>query len=121
MNNMRETLINQLTKEEYDLIVSLGKGEEKLPRYFFLSETESFESGEYYTIYTHTYNGIKRNGYHFYNQLEIGDNLIFYNKYEDQSVVGIGEVSRHIHEKPPIPGEQIVLPLKYIMISILLQ
>ena len=30
MNNMRETLINQLTKEEYDLIVSLGKGEEKL-------------------------------------------------------------------------------------------
>ena len=44
MNNMRETLINQLTKEEYDLIVSLGKGEEKLPRYFFLSETESFES-----------------------------------------------------------------------------
>lgn len=104
MNNMRETLINQLTKEEYDLIVSLGKGEEKLPRYFFLSETESFESGEYYTIYTHTYNGIKRNGYHFYNQLEIGDNLIFYNKYEDQSVVGIGEVSRHIHEKPPIPG-----------------
>ena len=104
MNNMRETLINQLTKEEYDLIVSLGKGEEKLPRYFFLSETESFESGEYYTIYTHTYNGIKHNGYHFYNQLEIGDNLIFYNKYEDQSVVGIGEVSRHIHEKPPIPG-----------------
>ncbi|MCE0455433.1 EVE domain-containing protein [Staphylococcus haemolyticus] len=104
MNNMRETLINQLTKEEYDLIVSLGKGEVKLPRYFFLSETESFESGEYYTIYTHTYNGIKRNGYHFYNQLEIGDNLIFYNKYEDQSVVGIGEVSRHIHEKPPIPG-----------------
>lgn len=104
MNNMRETLINQLTKEEYDLIVSLGKGELKLPRYFFLSETESFESGEYYTIYTHTYNGIKRNGYHFYNQLEIGDNLIFYNKYEDQSVVGIGEVSRHIHEKPPIPG-----------------
>ncbi|MDT0723952.1 EVE domain-containing protein [Staphylococcus haemolyticus] len=104
MNNMRETLINQLTKEEYELIVSLGKGEVKLPRYFFLSETESFESGEYYTIYTHTYNGIKRNGYHFYNQLEIGDNLIFYNKYENQSVVGIGEVSRHIHEKPPIPG-----------------
>ncbi|MEK5010350.1 EVE domain-containing protein [Staphylococcus sp. FSL H8-0476] len=104
MNNMRETLINQLTKEEYDLIVSLGKGEVKLPRYFFLSETESFELGEYYTIYTHTYNGIKRNGYHFYNQLEIGDNLIFYNKYEDQSVVGIGEVSRHIHEKPPIPS-----------------
>ena len=65
MNNMRETLINQLTKEEYELIVSLGKGEVKLPRYFFLSETESFESGEYYTIYTHTYNGIKRNGYHF--------------------------------------------------------
>ncbi|MDM7883304.1 EVE domain-containing protein [Staphylococcus borealis] len=104
MNNMRETLINQLTKEEYDLIVSLGKGEEKLPRYFFLSETESFEPGEYYTIYTHTYNGIKRNGYHFYNQLEVGDNLVFYNKYENQSVVGIGEISRHIHEKPPIPG-----------------
>ena len=54
--------------------------------------------------FTHTYNGIKRNGYHFYTQLEVGDNIIIYNKEKDQSVVGIGEVSRHIHEKPPIPG-----------------
>ncbi|MBI5973787.1 EVE domain-containing protein [Staphylococcus caledonicus] len=104
MNNMRETLINQLTHEEFELIVALGKGQKKLPRYFFLSESEDFEPKEYYTIYTHTYNGIKRNGYHFYNQLEVGDNLIFYNKNNEQSVVGIGEVSRHIHEKPPVAG-----------------
>src|SRR5699024_1484639 len=38
------------------------------------------------------------------NQLEVGDNLIFYDKNSNQSVVGMGEVSRHIHEKPPIPG-----------------
>ena len=43
MNNMRETLINQLTKEEFQLIVELGKGNIQLPRYFFLSETEKFE------------------------------------------------------------------------------
>ena len=64
----------------------------------------TFEPGKNYTIFTHTYNGIKRNGYHFYTQLEVGDNIIIYNKEKDQSVVGIGEVSRHIHEKPPIPG-----------------
>ncbi|MDU6180180.1 MAG: EVE domain-containing protein, partial [Staphylococcus lugdunensis] len=37
MNNMKETLFNQLTKEEFDLIVALGQGQEKLPRYFFLA------------------------------------------------------------------------------------
>ena len=90
--------------EAFDLIVQLGKGETKIPRYFFLSETEDFEPGKSYTIYTHTYNGIKRNGYHFYTQLEVGDNVIIYNKYQNQSVIGVGEVTRHIHEKPPIPG-----------------
>ncbi|PMB96821.1 EVE domain-containing protein [Staphylococcus sp. UMB0328] len=104
MSNMKETLFNQIRKEEFDLIVQLGKGETKIPRYFFLSETEDFEPGKNYTIYTHTYNGIKRNGYHFYTQLEVGDNVIIYNKYQNQSVIGVGEVTRHIHEKPPIPG-----------------
>lgn len=104
MSNMKETLFNQIRKEEFDLIVQLGKGETKIPRYFFLSEIEDFEPGKSYTIYTHTYNGIKRNGYHFYTQLEVGDNVIIYNKYQNQSVIGVGEVTRHIHEKPPIPG-----------------
>lgn len=104
MSNMKETLFNQIRKEEFDLIVQLGKGETKIPRYFFLSETEDFEPGKSYTIYTHTYNGIKRNGYHFYTQLEVGDNVIIYNKYQNQSVIGVGEVTKHIHEKPPIPG-----------------
>ncbi|MBO0376498.1 EVE domain-containing protein [Staphylococcus capitis] len=104
MNNMKETLFNQIKQSEFDLIVSLGKGESKIPRYFLLSEIDDFEPGKNYTIFTHTYNGIKRNGYHFYTQLEVGDNIIIYNKEKDQSVVGIGEVSRHIHEKPPIPG-----------------
>ncbi|MFW3591876.1 EVE domain-containing protein [Staphylococcus caprae] len=104
MNNMKETLFNQIKASEFDLIVSLGKGKTKIPRYFLLSETEDFEPGKNYTIFTHTYNGIKRNGYHFYTQLEVGDNVIIYNKKKEQSVVGLGEVSRHIHEKPPIPG-----------------
>ncbi|WP_436957574.1 EVE domain-containing protein [Staphylococcus sp. AS1337] len=104
MSNMKETLFNQITKEEFELIVSLGKGETKIPRYFFVSEAQDFESNSYNTIYTHTYNGIKRNGYHFYTQLEIGDKIIFYNKKRDQSVIGVGEVSKHIHEKAPIPG-----------------
>ncbi|SCT32615.1 EVE domain-containing protein [Staphylococcus caeli] len=104
MSNMKETLFNQITQEEFDLIVSLGKGETKIPRYFFVSEEQEFETGSYNTIYTHTYNGIKRNGYHFYTQLEIGDQIVFYNKKREQSVIGVGEVSKHIHEKTPIPG-----------------
>lgn len=104
MNNMRETLLNQLTKDEYDLIISLGQGSTKLPRYFFLAESKDFEPDQLYTIFTHTYNGIKRNGYHFYTQLEIGDNVIIYDKNKNQSVIGLGEVTRHLHEKPPIPG-----------------
>ena len=91
MNNMKETLFNQIKASEFDLIVSLGKGETKIPRYFLLSETEDFEPGKNYTIYTHTYNGIKRNGYHFYTQLEVGDNIIIYNKKKEQSVVGLGK------------------------------
>jgi len=104
MSNMKETLFNQITQEEFDLIVSLGKGETKIPRYFFVSEEQEFEPESYNTIYTHTYNGIKRNGYHFYTQLEIGDQIVFYNKKREQSVIGVGEVSKHIHEKTPIPG-----------------
>ncbi len=104
ISNMKEKLFNQITQNEFELIVSLGKGETKIPRYFFMSEELEFEPNSYNTIYTHTYNGIKRNGYHFYTQLEIGDLLVFYNKHRDQSVIGIGEVSQHIHEKSPIPG-----------------
>ncbi|MFQ3904191.1 EVE domain-containing protein [Staphylococcus sp. KG4-3] len=104
MSNMKETLFNQITKEEFELIVSLGKGETKIPRYFFVSEAQDFEPNSYNIIYTHTYNGIKRNGYHFYTQLEIGDKIVFYNKKRDQSVIGVGEVSKHIHEKAPIAG-----------------
>lgn len=82
MGNMKETLFNQITKEEYELIVSLGKGQTKIPRYFFISEEQEFEPESYNTIFTHTYNGIKRNGYHFYTQLEIGDQLVFIIKNE---------------------------------------
>ena len=35
MSNMKETLFNQITAEEFDLISGLGKGEIKIPRYFF--------------------------------------------------------------------------------------
>lgn len=104
MSNMKETLFNQITEEEFNLIVSLGTGAVKVPRYFFISEEDTFEPNQTYTLFTHTYNGIKRNGYHFYTQLEQGDKLVFYNKKMDQSVVGIGEVTQHIHEKSPIAG-----------------
>lgn len=104
INNMKETLFNQITKEEFDLIVQLGEGESKIPRYFFLAESQEFEPETNYTIYTHTYNGIKRNGYHYYTQLEVGDQLVFFDRNANQSVIGLGEVSTHIHEKAPIPG-----------------
>ena len=104
MSQMKETLFNQISEDEFNLILSLGKGEMTIPRHFFISETEEFKPDSYHTLFTHTYNGIKRNGYHFYTQLEMGDQLVFYNRHKDQSVIGIGEVTKHIHEKPPIPG-----------------
>ena len=67
----------------------------------------TFEPGKIIQFYAYL-QWNKRNGYHFYTQLEVGDNIIIYNKEKDQSVVGIGEVSRHIHEKPPIQVERIV-------------
>ncbi|AMG95584.1 EVE domain-containing protein [Staphylococcus simulans] len=104
INNMKETLFNQIAKEEFELIEQLGKGTTQVPRYFFLAETKDFEPGETYTLFTHTFNGIKRNGYHYYTQLEIGDKLVFYNRNADHSVVGLGEVTQHIRELPPIQG-----------------
>ncbi|MCG3402773.1 EVE domain-containing protein [Staphylococcus massiliensis] len=104
INNMKETLFNKISKEEFDIIYGLGSGQLQIPKYYFLSETDDFTSGEKYTIYTHTINGIKRNGYYNYTQLEIGNKVIFYNKFANQSVIGTGEVSAHIHDKPPIQG-----------------
>ncbi|MEL0539424.1 EVE domain-containing protein [Staphylococcus debuckii] len=104
INNMKETLFNQITPEEFELIEQLGKGDMQIPRYFFLAENKEFEPGETYTLFTHTYNGIKRNGYHYYTQLEIGDKIVFYSRQQDYSVVGLGEVTQHLRELPPIPG-----------------
>ncbi len=51
---MKETLFNQITAEEFDLISGLGKGEIKIPRYFFLAETEEFNpASRIYDLYAH--------------------------------------------------------------------
>ncbi|UXR69173.1 MULTISPECIES: EVE domain-containing protein [unclassified Staphylococcus] len=104
MNNMKETLFNKISYDEFELIKGLGTGDVTIPRYFFMAETDTFEPEATYTIYTHTRNGIKRNGYHHYTQLEIGDQIIIYNKYMNQSIVGRAEVSHHIHTRPPEAG-----------------
>lgn len=116
MTNMRESLFNKISEEEFDIIKKLGTGEMPIPRYFFMAETENFEPGETYTIFTHTRNGIKRNGYHYYTQLEIGDQIIIYNKYVNQSVIGQAEVAHHIHTLPPQPGRTntTAIQIKYL-------
>ncbi|MDQ7192891.1 EVE domain-containing protein [Staphylococcus felis] len=116
MNNMKETLFNKISYEEFELIKGLGSGEVNIPRYFFMSETETFEPGETYTIFTHTINGIKRNGYHHYTQLEVGDQIVIYNKNTNQSVIGRAEVAHHIHTLPPQPGRtnSTAIKMKYI-------
>lgn len=107
MSNMKETLFNQITAEEFDLISGLGKGEIKIPRYFFLAETEEFEpETNIRFIRTRTtvlnvmviilYSVRRRRQYYFYNRTK------------NQSVVGIGEVSKHIHENHQFLVEQIV-------------
>ncbi|GGI41139.1 EVE domain-containing protein [Mammaliicoccus stepanovicii] len=97
-------LFNRITKDEFDLIIGLGLGEIKIPRYFLMSEEIQFEEGENYTIFTHTVNGIKRNGYLHYTQLEIGDQIVFLNKNANYSIIGVGEVTESIHKLPPQPG-----------------
>ncbi|MBI5975890.1 EVE domain-containing protein [Staphylococcus canis] len=116
MNYVKDALFNKISKDEFELIKGLGSGETNIPRYFFMSETENFEPGETYTIFTHTINGIKRNGYHHYTQLEVGDQIIIYNKYVNQSVVGRAEVAYHIHTLPPQPGRtnSTAIQIKYI-------
>ncbi len=94
-------MFNQITAEEFDLISGLGKGEIKIPRYFFLAETEEFEPGNQYTIYTHTYNGI--NGYHFYTQLEEGQTLFFIIERKINLSLEL-EKYQSIFMKSPIPA-----------------
>ncbi len=116
MNNMKEILFNKISYDEFELIKGLGTGEISIPRYFFMSETEAFEPDETYTIYTHTRNGIKRNGYHHYTQLEIGDQIIIYNRNSNQSVIGRAEVAHHIHTRPPEQGRtnSTAIEIRYI-------
>lgn len=104
MNHMKESLFNKISYDEFELIKGLGTGDVTVPRYFYMAETTAFEPGETYVIYTHTINGIKRNGYHHYTQLEVGDQIVIYNRYSNQSVIGRAEVSHHIHTRPPEAG-----------------
>lgn len=115
MNQMTEQLFNKITKEEFELIVGLGQGDLKIPRYFLLTEEVHFEEDKVYTIFTHTVNGIKRNGYTYYTQLEIGDQLIFISKNANNSIIGIGEVTEGIHKLPPQPGrtDSTCIKIKY--------
>ncbi|HBK0565672.1 TPA: EVE domain-containing protein [Staphylococcus pseudintermedius] len=116
MNNMKETLFNKISYDEFELIKGLGSGDISIPRYFFMAETENFESDETYTIYTHTINGINRNGYHHYTQLEVGDQVVIYNRYSNQSVIGRAEVAHHIHTRPPEAGRtnSTAIEIRYI-------
>ncbi|HAL10074.1 MAG TPA: EVE domain-containing protein [Staphylococcus sp.] len=104
IKQITDQLFNRISKEEFDLIIGLGQGAIKIPRYFLLSEEIPFEEDETYTIFTHTVNGIKRNGYTYYTQLEIGDQIVFLSRNANHSIIGTGEVSDSIHKLPPQPG-----------------
>ncbi|MCJ1779927.1 EVE domain-containing protein [Mammaliicoccus sciuri] len=115
IKQMTEQLFNRITKEEFELIIGLGQGAIKIPRYFLLTEEIQFEADQTYTIFTHTVNGIKRNGYTYYTQLEIGDQIIFLSRNANQSIIGTGEVSDSIHKLPPQPGrtDSTCIEIKY--------
>ncbi len=116
ISNMKETLFNKISYDEFELIKGLGTGDVSIPRYFYMAETTSFEPDETYVIYTHNVNGIKRNGYHNYTQLEVGDQIVIYNRYSNQSVIGRAEVSHHIHTRPPEAGRtnSTAIEIRYI-------
>ena len=58
MNNMKETLFNQIKQSEFDLIVSLGKGELKSQDTFYYLKQMTLNQVKIIQFYAY-YNGIK--------------------------------------------------------------
>ncbi|TDM00800.1 EVE domain-containing protein [Macrococcus carouselicus] len=112
---MKEQLLNQINKEDYELIMALGRGEEKIDRYFLIKEMENFQPDEKYTIFTKTVNGIERNGFRHYKEMQRGDKVIIYRTAPERGIYGTAIVEESIHKKPVMMGrtDTTAITIKY--------
>ncbi|WP_414048811.1 EVE domain-containing protein [Macrococcus animalis] len=102
--SMKEQLLNPLSEADYDKIMRVGRHEEKINRYFLMKEEIDFTTDETYTIYVRNVNGVNRNGFVHYGQMQEGDKVIIYKTKPERGIYGTAEVVEGMHRNKPIPG-----------------
>ncbi|GGB12022.1 hypothetical protein ERX37_09790 [Macrococcus hajekii] len=112
---MKEQLLNQISEDDYEFIMSLGRGEEKINRYFLMKEMEDFKENESYTIYVKTVNGIERKGFKHYTEMQEGDKVIIYRTAPERGIYGTATIEQPLHKEPIIMGrtDTTAITLKY--------
>ena len=116
LSRMKEQLLNPLSEEDYEQIVAVGRGEEKINRYFLMKEMEPFVKGEEYTIFVRTVNGIERNGFKHYQEMQQGDRVIIYRTAPERGIYGVAEVTSAMQKLPVIQGrtDSTAVMIKYL-------
>lgn len=116
INSMKEQLLNPLSEEDYEKIVRVGRNEEKINRYFIMKEDIDFEADETYTIYVRNINGVNRNGFKHYGQMQPGDKVIIYKTTPERGIYGTAIIMEGMQRNQPIPGrtDSTAVKIKYI-------
>lgn len=116
INGMKEQLLNPLSEADYAKIVRVGRNEEKINRYFIMKEDIDFEADETYTIYVRNINGVNRNGFKHYGQMQPGDKVIIYKTTPERGIYGTASVIEGMQQNQPIPGrtDSTAVKIKYI-------
>ncbi|UTH16002.1 EVE domain-containing protein [Macrococcus epidermidis] len=116
INGMKEQLLNPLTEADYEKIMRVGRNEEKINRYFIMKEDIDFEADETYTIYVRNINGVNRNGFKHYGQMQPGDKVIIYKITPERGIYGTAIVVEGMQRNQPIPGrtDSTAVKMKYI-------
>lgn len=116
INGMKEQLLNPLTEADYEKIMRVGRNEEKINRYFIMKEDIDFEADETYTIYVRNINGVNRNGFKHYGQMQPGDKVIIYKITPERGIYGTAIVVEGMQRNQPIPGrtDSTAVKIKYI-------
>ncbi|WP_165981081.1 EVE domain-containing protein [Macrococcus lamae] len=113
---MKEQLLNPLSEDDYAQILAVGRGEEKINRYFMMKEMENFVKGTEYTIFVRTVNGIERNGFKHYKEMQQGDRVIIYRTAPERGIYGVAEVTSGMRKLPVIQGrtDSTAVSIKYL-------
>lgn len=116
INGMKEQLLNPLSEEEYDKLLRVGRNEEKINRYFLMKEDINFKADETYTIYVCNINGVNRNGFKHYGQMQPEDKVIIYKTAPERGIYGTAVVVEGMKRNQPIPGrtDSTAVTIKYI-------